>query len=140
MNQSPDILQARDQAHDALDAAGFFTNDTIEAFNLPPVELAENGEKPAIAYATYGNLDEAKTVVLEATPYSTNVDFEQIQLRMAAHQAALGPDFCVVSIQGFVADPKAFDKADRKQFAEGSFAPPPPISTNKKPKRPNAAL
>jgi len=123
MNQNINVPEARQQAHASLDAAGFFTEKTIEAFNLPPVELADNGEKPAIAYATYGNMDEAKTVVLEATPYSTNVDFEQIQLRMAAHQAALGPDFCVVSIQGFVADPKAFNKADREQFAKGSFAP-----------------
>ncbi|CAN5665134.1 hypothetical protein BH23PAT2_BH23PAT2_00510 [soil metagenome] len=97
-----------------------FSERTLDQMNLPENQTVEHGEN-RIPYAIFGDRD-ARIVVPNATPYLTFMD-PHFKLRLAAKQAALGEDFCVVGIGAYEPAEQALSLEQRRKIKTGDFSP-----------------
>lgn len=110
------------QAADDLLAISGFDYKNLAEIDLPDVMHAENGDKLAIPYAVFGDVD-APNVVLESAPMFTELASPHYMLRLKAQQEALGAAYALIGIQGFEPTKGSFTAKDRAEMVKGSFTP-----------------
>jgi hypothetical protein len=121
MTEALGFEEIQQSANLALDKAGF-SSWSLADFNLPEVVNTPNGSSAPVEYAVFGDLG-AQHIVLEPTQYCARLRKPQHQLRLAAHQAALGKRYCVVGVQAYDPWQRALGHRDRRQLARGDFSP-----------------
>lgn len=90
---------------------------------VPVIQGAKSDGIYEIPYVIMGNPDEAKHIIFESTPYFTPVSKPHYQLRLKAHQEALGEEFCVVGVDAFSSRAHTFSRSQLKKLKEGDFSP-----------------
>jgi hypothetical protein len=113
--------QYREAANEWLLDAGFFSQE-LASFNLPPISLAPNGDRAPVPYAVVGEPD-APNIVLEPTPFATDLRKPSHLLRLLAHQAVLGDDYAVVGVEAYSPFNGEYTHSERGLLRQGDFSP-----------------
>jgi|GEM_PF-5178696 len=98
-----------------------FKTLALAELDMPEVQQADNFDKTEVNYVSVGPED-APHVILHATPMFTRVE-PHFALRLMAQQKALGDEYRILGVEGYVPEPGAFDNAEKAQMRKGILAP-----------------
>lgn len=116
----------------SLEQAGFLADQRLESHGFAIKDLSSQLEMVELNYVECqaGNIPYAvvgspgaQNMLIEDTPYFTDLNKDHFLLRLATKQQALGPDWAVTGLQTYSPYSNRLSHAERKQTAKGEFSP-----------------